>query len=228
MLSTATSNANWTSAKAGWDDLRAIRTAVLSRRQTGLTHSSLPGSEDSQLWLQVNSSHMTIQNRTSRPISSFLRSVSISLALAAVALTSLHSDEGVQYPDGFRRWVHIGTGVIMPGTNPQLKSEEGMHHVFANPKASDAYSKGDFPDGSVIVYELREARQSNGVITEGERRRVDVMIKNSALYKSTGGWRFERFFGDQQTENAIQDSGTSCFGCHSKAEQHGFVFSKLR
>ena len=170
---------------------------------------------------------MRIQKPTSRPIY-FLRSASIIASLAVVALTTLHSDEAPHYPDGFRHWVHVGTGVILPGTNPQLKSEEGMHHVFANSKAAEAYAAGDFPDGSVIVYELRETQQSNGVITEGARRRVDVMIKDSNLNKTTGGWRFERFFGDQQTENAIQDSGASCFSCHSKADKHGFVFSQLR
>ena len=170
---------------------------------------------------------MENQKRTSRPVY-FLRSASVLLALAVLALTALHSDEGVHYPDGFRQWVHVGTGVILPGTNPQLKSEEGMHHVFANSKAAEAYAGGDFPDGSVIVYELRETQQSNGVITEGARRRVDVMIKDSSGNKSTGGWRFERFFGDQQTEDAIHDSGASCFSCHSKADKHGFVFSQIR
>jgi hypothetical protein len=170
---------------------------------------------------------MTTQKRTSRPIY-LLRSASVLISLAVLTLTLLHSDEGVQYPDGFRRWVHVGTGVILPGTNPQLKNEEGMHHVFANPKAAEAYAGGDFPDGSVIVYELRETQQSDGVMTEGPRRRVDVMIKNSNSNKSTGGWRFERFFGDQQTENAIHDSGASCFSCHSKADKHGFVFSQIR
>ena len=157
-----------------------------------------------------------------------LRTASILASMAMLALTVLHSDEGVQYPDGFRRWVHVGTAVILPGSNPVMKSEEGMHHVFANPKAADSYATGDFPDGSVLVYELRDAQQQNGVITEGNRRRVDVMIKDSDLYKSTGGWRFERFFGDQHDENAIHDSGHSCFQCHSKADKHGFVFSQLR
>jgi Cytochrome P460 len=157
----------------------------------------------------------------------FLRSTLMFVALAALSLTVLHSDEGVQFPDGFRLWVHVGTGVILPSDNPMLKSEEGMHHVFANAKAADAYGMGDFPDGSVLVYELRDAQQKNGVISEGERRRVDVMIKDSNLYKSTGGWRFERFFGDQKAENAIKDSGNSCFQCHSKADKHGFVFSQL-
>jgi hypothetical protein len=169
---------------------------------------------------------MRTQKNTSRS-SYFLRSAWMLAALAGLSLTVLHSAEGVQFPDSFRHWVHVGTGVILPGANPQLKSEEGMHHVFANPTAVDGYPTGDFPDGSMIVYELREAQQKNGVLFEGDRRRVDVMIKDSNLYKSTGGWRFERFWGDQKTENAIHDSGSSCFECHSKADKHGFVFSQL-
>ena len=152
----------------------------------------------------------------------------ILLAAAAVLpLSTLYGANSVQFPDSFRRWVHVGTGVIMPGANPQLMSEEGMHHVFANQKAVDGYTSGDFADGSIIVYELREAQQKNGVIFEGERKRVDVIIKDSSLYKSTGGWRFERFWGNDQAQNAVPDSGTSCFQCHSKANAHGFVFSQL-
>ena len=146
---------------------------------------------------------------------------------AALAVSALYAAESAQYPDSFRRWVHVGTGVILPGANAQLMSEEGMHHIFANEKAVAGYSSGDFPDGSIIVYELRETQKNNGVIFEGERKRVDVMIKDSSLYKDTGGWRFERFWGADQSHNAIQDSGTSCFQCHSKASAHGSVFSQL-
>jgi hypothetical protein len=148
-------------------------------------------------------------------------------AATLLSLSALYAAESVQFPDNFRRWVHVGTGVILPGANPQLKSEEGMHHIFANARAVDGYSSGDFPDGSIIVYELREAQQKNGVIFEGDRKRVDVMIKDSSHYAGTGGWRFERFWGNDQTQNAIHDSGTSCFQCHSKANAHGFVFSQL-
>ena len=158
---------------------------------------------------------------------SFRRNAGILFTLAALSMCVLYGAESVQYPDNFRRWVHVGTGVILPGTNPQLVSEEGMHHVFANQKAADGYSSGDFADGSVIVYELREAQQKNGVIFEGERRRVDVMIKDSSQYGSTGGWRFERFWGNDQTQDAIHDSGTSCFQCHTKAKTHGSIFSQL-
>jgi hypothetical protein len=147
---------------------------------------------------------------------------------AALSVMVLYAAEPAQFPQDFRRWVHVGTGVLMPGANPQLKSEEGMHHVFANPKAADGYATGDFADGSIIVYELREAQQKNGVIFEGERRRVDVMIKDSSRYSGTGGWRFERFWAGDQAQDAIQDSGATCFACHSKAKDHGFIYSQLK
>jgi hypothetical protein len=148
------------------------------------------------------------------------------LAATALLLAVLYGAESVQYPDNFRRWIHVGAGVILPGsTLPE--SEQGMHHIFANQKAVDGYASGDFADGSIIVYELREAQQKNGIIFEGERRRVDLMIKNSSLYKSTGGWRFERFLGNSQSEDAVHDSGASCYECHTNAKAHGFVFSQL-
>jgi hypothetical protein len=157
---------------------------------------------------------------------SFRRNACLLLSFAALALGVVYAAESVQFPDGFRRWVHVGTGVILPGGSLP-ESEQGMHHIFANPKAVDGYASGDFADGSIIVYELREAKQQNGVIFEGDRRRVDVMIKDSRLYKSTGGWRFERFMGSDRTQSVIHDSGASCFDCHSNSKAHGFVFSQL-
>ena len=148
-------------------------------------------------------------------------------AVTGLALGLLHAADLPQYPDNFRRWVHVGTGVILPG-GPLPGSEQGMHHIFANPKAVDGYASGNFADGSIIVYELREAQQKGGVIFEGERRRVDVMIKDSTIYSSTGGWRFERFMGNDQTQDALHGSGTSCFTCHANAKTHGLVFSQMR
>lgn len=169
---------------------------------------------------------MATRFRNFRPTS--LRwSAWIAIALMALSLSLLYGAETTQFPSDFRRWVHVGTGVILPGSNPALASEEGMHHIFANAKAADGYSSGDFADGSILVYELRETQQKNGAIFEGERKRVDVMIRDSNLFKSTGGWRFERFWGNDQTQDGVHDSGTSCFQCHSNAKTHGFVFSQL-
>jgi hypothetical protein len=167
-------------------------------------------------------------NRNRSRIIHFRRSMYAMLALAVLSLSFLYADEAAQFPESFRRWVHVGTGVIMPGTMPQITSEEGMHHIFANQKAVEGYASGDFADGSMVVYELREAKQQNAVISEGDRKRVDVMIKDSAHYATTGGWHFLRFMGSDQEQNAIHDSGASCFQCHQKATAHGFIFSQLK
>jgi cytochrome P460 len=151
-------------------------------------------------------------------------------ALSALALlsASVLDARSAQFPDGFRRWVHVSTGVIMPKTSPQLASEEGMHHIFANPEAVAGYASGRFADGSILVYELRDATQQNGVIVEGGRKRVDVMIKDARRSGDTGGWRFERFWSDGRPLDDARESGAACFQCHSKAGAQGFVFSRLQ
>jgi hypothetical protein len=151
----------------------------------------------------------------------------IALIFFGVALTMFGTADTAPFPDGFRRWVHVGTGVIMPGGSIP-ESEQGMHHIFANQKAVEGYASANFEDGSIIVYELREVQQKNGMIFEGQRRRVDVMIKDSKLYNHTGGWRFERFLGSSETQDAVRDSGKSCFECHSRASTRGFLFRELR
>jgi Cytochrome P460 len=53
------------------------------------------------------------------------------------------------------------------------------------------------------------------------------MIKDSRLYSSTGGSRFERFVGNDQMQDVIHDSVTSCFECDPNAKAHGSVFSQF-
>jgi hypothetical protein len=170
---------------------------------------------------------MAIRDRKTRLIH-LRQSIYVVLAVAALSLSVLCAEKAAQFPENFRPWVHVGTGVIMPPASPQMTSEEGMHHIFANEKAVEGYATGNFADGSMVVYELREAKQQNGIIFEGDRMRVDVMIRDSAHYASTGGWRFQRFRKDDQAQNAVHDNGTLCFKCHQKANAHGFVFSQLK
>ena len=155
------------------------------------------------------------------------KSLVLSFVVAVLLVGALWA-ESVEFPNNFRHWVRVGTGVVLPNANAKLMSEEGMHDIFANPEAVKGYATGDFPDGSIVVYELRETKPTNGVLVEGERKRLDLMIKDSKHYKDTGGWRFERFWGNDRAHDAINDPGTMCYSCHSKAQAHGFVFSKLQ
>ena len=137
-------------------------------------------------------------------------------------------DEPVPYPSDYRGWVHVKSAVIT-SAHPAYATEGGLHHVYANPKAVEGYKSGQFPDGSIIVYELLETHEKDGVVSEGARRRLDIMVKDLTRYGNTGGWAFERFPGANQTSGIIHDAGkTMCFECHAHAREHGFVFSRMR
>jgi hypothetical protein len=136
------------------------------------------------------------------------------------------ADEPVPYPDGFRKWTHIKTGLIGP-SSAAFKSTGGFHHIYANDKAMQGYASGYFPQGSVIVFDVIEGVEANGNTSEGKRNHVDVMVKDSLRYAATGGWGFEEFKGSSKTERVLTETvRTACFNCHTK--QGDYIFSELR
>jgi hypothetical protein len=154
------------------------------------------------------------------------------LAVGCAALIfELKGDEPSQpqvaYPAGYRQWVHVKSGVI--GAEFPMETERGIHHVYANPAALAGFESGTFEDGSVVVYDLVSLSDKGGIGTEGPRRRIDVMVKDSKLYAGTGGWGFGRFMADDHEHNVMTaDLHKVCFQCHEKQKAHGMVFSELR
>jgi hypothetical protein len=156
------------------------------------------------------------------------------LALAAICITtwglslSAEPNDQVPYPAGYRLWAHVKSALIGP-QNPAFENSGGLHHIYANEKAMDGYRAGRFPDGSVFVADFLETRENAGVTTEGPRRRIDVMVKDSKRYAATGGWGFEQFKGDSQTDRMVTaEIATKCFDCHSKQKERDSVFSEFR
>ena len=64
----------------------------------------------------------------------------------------------------------------------------GIHHIYANDKAIEGYRNELFPDGAVIIFDLLEAEHSDNAVTEGSRKVVGVMHKDSKKFATTGGW----------------------------------------
>jgi hypothetical protein len=177
---------------------------------------------------------MAIHRNTLKLISSAGWRKSFFLALAAACVMTLsisllgRPNDEVPYPVGYRKWARVTSALIGP-QNPAYKDSGGIHHIYANEKAMEGYRAGRFPDGSVLVFELLETRESAGVTTEGPRRRVGVMVKESKLYAGTGGWGFESFNGDSQTERRLNAEGrVACFKCHEPQKDRDFVFSEFR
>lgn len=128
------------------------------------------------------------------------------------------------YPGGYRSWVHVRTALIGP-QSPAFASYGGMHHIYANADAVKGLESGKFPDGAILVFDLLDVKESNGSTTEGARKKIEIMVKDSQRYASTGGWGFERFVGDGREPVLTDAEKGQCFACHQSQSGHGFVFS---
>jgi hypothetical protein len=133
----------------------------------------------------------------------------------------------VSFPEGFREWAHVKSALIGPGSSA-YRTEAGIHHIYANSKALQGYRSGAFPEGSVIVYNLLETNTEAGITSEGVTRRVDVMVKNSRRYPSSGGWGFQSYAAGDPAKAAPPEVVAKCFECHGKQKEHGYVFSEFR
>jgi len=135
------------------------------------------------------------------------------------------TEEVVPYPEGYRDWTHVKTYIVGP-KSPAFKFIGGFNHVYANEKAMLGYKTGHFPNGSVIVSDVIQAKEDSVDIREGARHHLDVMVRDSIKYADVGGWRFEEFQGDSPTRLLTPQTRVVCSNCHTK--QKDMVFSVYR
>jgi hypothetical protein len=157
------------------------------------------------------------------------RTAGSALALVAsmIVATAAQSDL-LSYPEHFRSWAHVKSGLMGP-QSPGFAAFGGLHHIYANDKAMEGYRTGHFPDGSVIVFDRLEVHEAAGSTTEGARLSIDVMSKDGRGPAATGGWRFDRFLKDSQTERESNAAFMAqCAGCHTSRKDHDYVFSEYR
>lgn len=151
----------------------------------------------------------------------------MAVLLAAGAAPALAADSTAPYPDGYRNWHHVKSMVIEKG-HPLFESFGGIHHLYANPKALEGYKSGQFPDGSIIVFDLLEAEQAGNAIIEGARKVAGVMHKDAKRYAATGGWGFEGFGGGDKNNRVVgANAATACYACHTAQKDRDYVFSSL-
>ena len=134
----------------------------------------------------------------------------------------------VPYPQGYRQWTHVKSMTINQG-HALYEAFGGIHHLYANKMAEQGYKNGKFADGSVIAFDLLEAKVADNTVQEGARKVLGVMHKDARKYKDTGGWGFEGFKGDSKTERAVgKNAAKACFQCHAPQKNQDFVFSTFR
>jgi len=141
--------------------------------------------------------------------------------------TEKMAENYVEYPKDYRLWTHLKSMVINDAhhlANPF----EGIHHIYANEKATEGLAKNSYEEGATFVFDLLEANRTKEATTEGNRKFIGVMTYDPQKFAKTGNWGFQAFAGDSQTQRVVDDGGVSCFACHQGVQQESFIFSKFR
>lgn len=134
---------------------------------------------------------------------------------------------GLPYPEGYRFWTHVKSMELKPG-HPLYESFGGLHHIYVNPTGLRTYLEGKktpFSKGTVIVFDLLEAKVEGNALLEGPRKLIGVMVKDPGRYPDTGGWDYYAF-GPDKKPLAIDPK--ACHACHQGAANTDYVFSAFR
>lgn len=132
----------------------------------------------------------------------------------------------VAFPEGYREWVHVKSA-LLSARHPDFQRSGGFRHIYANPKALTGHRTGMFPEGSAIVVDWIDGQDTDGMFSEGPRRRLDVMVKDASRFSTTRGWGFERFTGATR-ERTVTDVAAQCATCHAGPDARDMVFSRWR
>jgi Cytochrome P460 len=130
---------------------------------------------------------------------------------------------GVSLPADYRKWE-----LIAPARESAPLNE--LRVVLGNPVAADAYRRGKlpFPDGSILVklaWKEAPSPEFGPATIPAAATTVQVMVKDSKKYVSTGGWGFGRFIGGEPADIAQHQT---CFACHeARVKERDFVFTRF-
>jgi len=149
------------------------------------------------------------------------------LGLTVFAAPGHHAADVVAYPEGYRSWAHVRT-TFVDSTHPRFASIGGFQHFYANAEAMRGHRTRVFPEGSVLVVDWLDLTTQAGASREGARRQLDVMVRDSVRFASTGGWGFRRFQGDSHDQDAAAPTPSQCFACHAAQAKDGLVLSTYR
>jgi hypothetical protein len=137
--------------------------------------------------------------------------------------------KGLPYPDGYRSWTHVKSMLIHSKDHPLYDPFGGLHHVYVNDKGLKTLKAGGvYPDGSILVFDLYEAKEEGGAYVATDRKFIGLMVKDAKKYAETGGWGWEVFKGNSRTGGNVGDAKKDCFACHASQKATDYVFSRYQ
>jgi hypothetical protein len=120
------------------------------------------------------------------------------------------------FPAHYREWVYLSSGFDMSYSPPMQMDSHYFDNVFANPAAYRTFVEtGHWPDGTVLVLEVRRAEQhgsiNRGGSFQGDPQGVEVHVRDTARFGEQ--WAFFSF-GSSRTGKLIP-LAADCYSCHA-------------
>jgi hypothetical protein len=146
-------------------------------------------------------------------------------ALAASSSAPTYTAKGeLLPPQKYREWIYLTSGIDMSYTQKSEAVDHSMFdNVFVNPEAYQSFLKtGTWPDKTIMVLEVREARNKGSINLRGHFQGTDVMdfevhVKDETRFP--GKWAFFSFDSPKGNGTLIP-KGAPCYTCH---EAHAAV-----
>jgi hypothetical protein len=174
--------------------------------------------------------------------------VALALALSDHrAAAQVAANSNITLPTGYRNWQLISVAALGPPFG-DIRAKLG------NDIAMEDFRHGTIPyrDGAIIVRlawkQARDAQTTEALRREpqfaglsadtiakdlnqsfeaGSPTNIQLMLKDSKRYASTGGWGFAQFTnGKRDVVITAPTDKRSCFACHAPAKATDFVFTR--
>jgi len=143
------------------------------------------------------------------------------------------SQGNISFPKGFElKLSHLGSWFVPDG------GASGFHGVYTSAASIEAFRKtGKFPDGAILIKELRASKAGNYTTGEGvsysteEIKQWFVMIKDSKNRFSDNplwgdGWGWALFKPNDLDINLAKDYKVDCLGCHVPVKNKDWIYTE--
>ncbi len=171
--------------------------------------------------------------------------VSAQPAEAKVLRAEFTKEGEVKMPEGWRKWVYVGTPLTPNALNGGEAPFPEFHNVYVEPKAFAHFEKtGKWAEGTQIVKELVLVRQSpngnneNGSAAEvsgvgyfmGEFAGLELTVKDTKRFPNEpGGWAYFSFGHQPEPYNTTAKAfpTEACAACHEASADTDLVFTQF-
>jgi Cytochrome P460 len=141
------------------------------------------------------------------------------VAAASISEVPSYAPNGDLLPlKNYREWVYLTSGIDMSYSPKAGMEDHSMFdNVFVNPAAYKSFlATGTWPDKTVLVLEVREARSKGSINQRGHFQGTDLMgfevhVKDESHFP--GKWAFFDFDSPGKNGTLIPQ-GAPCYSCH--------------